>query len=252
MSYFVLFQLHRKCGFYQSTPILRGALSEPEDEAPDIPRQIRIRTHRIHGRNSPGLSPRFHRKACVSKRSDCNGNLRRMSNSSVASRHNSLGLRRESVKRRLEATLSNRARRTKKETKHQHKNLLLRMHSKLRGNGRKSKASKTHATKAKAVRVLSDSSQGDCPKGIRRRQTLLRRVHTRFFSRRKKLRSIYDLPDLSLLQGCNFTKEYEIPRECFNRFEKTPLIGKWCITLPCYVGYWIVLQRLLVFTIDID
>ncbi|KAJ8031798.1 hypothetical protein HOLleu_25111 [Holothuria leucospilota] len=216
-------ELHRKCGFYQSTPILRGALSEPEDEAPDIPRQIRIRTHRIHGKNSPGLSPRFHRRTSVGKRSDYNANLRRMSNSSVASKHSSLGVRRESVKRRLEATLSRGGRRRKKESKHQHKNLLLRMHSKLRGNAHKSKTSKTHATKAKAVRVKSDSSQADFPKGIRR-QSLLTRVHTRFFSRRKKLRSIYDLPDLSLLQDCNFTKEYEIPRECFNRFEKTPLI----------------------------
>lgn len=162
----------------------------------------------------------------VKGRNDFGSDLRRMSSGSVTSKKVSTKRRRKSLKKNLQISINGRnGQLTVKESK-RHRTLLSRM---LKSNGHKAKvhgkdnATRNHSDKALLV--------GPSKNPAHHRQSLLMRVHTRFFSKRKKLRSIYDLPDLSNLADCNFTKEYETPRECFHRFEKTPLIGRSLVFL---------------------
>ncbi|XP_041452701.1 uncharacterized protein LOC121405811 isoform X2 [Lytechinus variegatus] len=56
-------------------------------------------------------------------------------------------------------------------------------------------------------------------------KSLLSRMHTKFFtSRRKSLRHIYDLPEVSSLESCSLTSDYETPSQKMQNFAATPLI----------------------------
>ncbi|XP_071825049.1 uncharacterized protein [Apostichopus japonicus] len=214
-------------GLYKSSPILAEAhgsrLSEPEGKAPIPPHSAgggKTKGRPPNGKHSPRASPRFHRRVSASRKNDFGSDLRRLSSASVTSRRASSKRRQQSLQKQLELSMKKKKRQLTggKESKPP-KTLLSRM---LKSNGHKSKPA---ANQNKAKRVRSDDNWGgNNTSPGHHRQSLLMRVHTRLFSKRKKLRSIYDLPDLSNLADCNFTKEYETPRECFHRFEKTPLI----------------------------
>lgn len=216
-------------GLYKSSPILAEAngsrLSEPEGKAPIPPHSAgggKTKGRPPNGKHSPRASPRFHRRVSASRKNDFGSDLRRLSSASVTSRRASSKRRQQSLQKQLELSMKKKKRQLTggKESKPP-KTLLSRM---LKSNGHKSKPA---ANQNKAKRVRSDDNRGGNNSSPgHHRQSLLMRVHTRLFSKRKKLRSIYDLPDLSNLADCNFTKEYETPRECFHRFEKTPLIGE--------------------------
>ncbi|XP_030844146.1 uncharacterized protein LOC100893802 [Strongylocentrotus purpuratus] len=56
-------------------------------------------------------------------------------------------------------------------------------------------------------------------------KSLLSRMHTKFFTtRRKTLRHIYDLPEVSSLESCSLTSDYETPSQRMQDFAATPMI----------------------------
>lgn len=59
-------------------------------------------------------------------------------------------------------------------------------------------------------------------------KSLLSRMHTKFFTtRRKTLRHIYDLPEVSALESCSLTSDYETPSQRMQDFAATPMICKY-------------------------
>ncbi|XP_072165195.1 uncharacterized protein [Diadema setosum] len=93
--------------------------------------------------------------------------------------------------------------------------------SKLKGKLKKTVKASTSRATGKSLLSRNKASKSSSPK-----RSLLSRMQTKFFtSRRKPVRHIYDLPEVSTLETCSLTSDYETPAQKMQSFAATPLIG---------------------------